>query len=388
MLRKVIKKVGVVLLAAGLSIGMFSPSVSAAVKINKAAQMKAAKNVEPEEWNKEELTAYQFDTGDDFLKYMVTGGLHLYNKNYKAKDHWVKIKVADPGLFAIAAIAENESKIPLYDATKKKVLKKDINGGSDDFSTAVKAGDEFYVKLPTKISKVFILTGVIKSEFGSMANDKSYYEIGKGTTTYHPFSISKRSIVYLEVTSVEKKSEKISMYIEKNVNGTWQRVGYSANIKPLEYGTTLGYGLQPGQYRMALKNPKDNIINVEYQRTTINKNVAYKKTKALNIKKRALNVYTTEEHTARWYKVSVSSTKKRTELLLSKYSVGGGFQFKVYQKGKVIKTVKVKKDEDGKYVTLPKKKGTYYIRVKAYYSKKGKRYESGYTSKRKIKIKK
>lgn len=363
MLRKVIKKVGVVLLAAGLSIGMFSPSVSAAVKINKAAQMKAAKNVEPEEWNKEELTAYQFDTGDDFLKYMVTGGLHLYNKNYKAKDHWVKIKVADPGLFAIAAIAENESKIPLYDATKKKVLKKDINGGSDDFSTAVKAGDEFYVKLPTKISKVFILTGVIKSEFGSMANDKSYYEIGKGTTTYHSFSISKRSIVYLEVTPVEKKSEKISMYIEKNVNGTWQRVGYSANIKPLEYGTTLGYGLQPGQYRMALKNPKDNIINVEYQRTTINKNVAYKKTKALNIKKRALNVYTTEEHTARWYKVSVSSTKKRTELLLSKYSVGGGFQFKVYQKGKVIKTVKVKKDEDGKYVTLPKKKGTYYIKV-------------------------
>lgn len=34
------------------------------------------------------------------------------------------------------------------------------------------------------------------------------------------------------------------------------------------------------------------------------------------------------------------------------------------------------------------KKGAYYIRVKAYYSKKGKRYESGYTSKRKIKIKK
>ena len=367
MARRGIKKMGAVLIAAGLSIAMCSPSVSANVRTNistdKITQKKTARYVEPEEWNKEELTAYQFDTGDDFLKYMVTGGLHLYNKNYKAKDHWVKIKVADPGLFAIAAIAENESKIPLYDATKKKVLKKDINGGSDDFSTAVKAGDEFYVKLPTKISKVFILTGVIKSEFGSMANDKSYYEIGKGTTTYHPFSISKRSIVYLEVTPVEKKSEKISMYIEKNVNGTWQRVGYSANIKPLEYGTTLGYGLQPGQYRMALKNPKDNIINVEYQRTTINKNVAYKKTKALNIKKRALNVYTTEEHTARWYKVSVSSTKKRTELLLSKYSVGGGFQFKVYQKGKVIKTVKVKKDEDGKYVTLPKKKGTYYIKV-------------------------
>ena len=39
MIRRVIKKAGAVLLAAGLSIGMFSPSVSAAVKINKTAQM-------------------------------------------------------------------------------------------------------------------------------------------------------------------------------------------------------------------------------------------------------------------------------------------------------------------------------------------------------------
>ena len=365
MIRRVIKKAGAVLLAAGLSIGMFSPSVSAAVKINKAAQMKAAKNVEPEEWNKEELTAYQFDTEDDFLKYMASGGLHLYNKNYKAKDHWVKIKVADPGLFAIAAIAENESKIPLYDATKKKVLIKDLNGdgNGDEYSAVVKAGDEFYVKLPTKINKIIILTGVMKTEFGSMANDKSYYEVGKGTTTYHPFSISKRSRVYLEIAPVGKKVEKVGAYVEKNVNGTWQRVGYSANIKPAEYGTALGYGLQPGKYRMVLKNPKDNIINIEYKRKTTNKNVAYKKSKAINVKSSLQNVYTTEEHTARWYKVSVSSTKKRTGVLLSKYSVGGGFQFKVYQKGKVIKTVKVKKDDDEKYVTLPKKKGTYYIKV-------------------------
>ena len=361
MIRRVIKKAGAVLLAAGLSIGMFSPSVSAAVKINKTAQMKAAKNVEPEEWNKAELTAYQFDTEDDFLKYMASGGLHLYNKNYKAKDHWVKIKVADPGLFAIDVMGDSKVKIPLYDATKKKVLIKDLNG--DEYSAVVKAGDEFYVKLPTKINKIIILTGVMKTEFGSMANDKRYYEVGKGTTTYHPFSISKRSRVYLEIAPVGKKVEKVGAYVEKNVNGTWQRVGYSANIKPAEYGTALGYGLQPGKYRMVLKNPKDNIINIEYKRKTTNKNVAYKKSKAINVKSSLQNVYTTEEHTARWYKVAVSSTKKRTGVLLSKYSVGGGFQFKVYQKGKVIKTVKVKKDDDEKYVTLPKKKGTYYIKV-------------------------
>ena len=365
MIRRVIKKAGAVLLAAGLSIGMFSPSVSAAVKINKTAQMKAAKNVEPEEWNKAELTAYQFDTEDDFLKYMASGGLHLYNKNYKAKDHWVKIKVADPGLFAIDVMGDSKVKIPLYDATKKKVLIKDLNGdgNGDEYSAVVKAGDEFYVKLPTKINKIIILTGVMKTEFGSMANDKSYYEVGKGTTTYHPFSISKRSRVYLEIAPVGKKVEKVGAYVEKNVIGTWQRVGYSANIKPAEYGTALGYGLQPGKYRMVLKNPKDNIINIEYKRKTTNKNVAYKKSKAINVKSSLQNVYTTEEHTARWYKVAVSSTKKRTGVLLSKYSVGGGFQFKVYQKGKVIKTVKVKKDDDEKYVTLPKKKGTYYIKV-------------------------
>lgn len=169
--------------------------------------------------------------------------------------------------------------------------------------------------------------------------------------------------MYIDISPAGKKVEKVGAYVEKNVNGTWQRVGYSAYIKPSEFGTALGYGLQPGKYRMALKNPKDNIINVEYKRKTTNKNVAYKKSKAINVKSNLLNVYTTEEHTARWYKVSVSSTKKRTGVLLSKYSVGGGFQFKVYQKGKVIKTVKVKKDDDEKYVTLPKKKGTYYIKV-------------------------
>ncbi len=48
---------------------------------------------------------------------------------------------------------------------------------------------------------------------------------------------------------------------------------------------------------------------------------------------------------------------------MSKYSVGGGFQFSVYQKGKVIKTVKVTKNDKVKTVKLPKKKGTYYVKV-------------------------
>ena len=48
-----------------------------------------------------------------------------------------------------------------------------------------------------------------------MANDKSYYEVGKGTTTYHPFSISKRSRVYLEIAPVGKKVEKVGLMSKK-----------------------------------------------------------------------------------------------------------------------------------------------------------------------------
>ena len=118
MARRGIKKMGAVLIAAGLSIAMCSPSVSANVRTNintdKITQKKTARYVEPEEWNKEELTAYQFDSEVDMMKYLVSGGMHLYNKNYKGSDRWVKIKVADPGLFMVGVVSNDETKIPTY----------------------------------------------------------------------------------------------------------------------------------------------------------------------------------------------------------------------------------------------------------------------------------
>ena len=91
--KKIVKRVGMILLAAGLSVGMSCPSASAAVKIDQVS--KSARYVQPEEWNKEELKAYQFDSKDDYANYVLTGGLHLYNNKYKGKDGWVKIKIAD-----------------------------------------------------------------------------------------------------------------------------------------------------------------------------------------------------------------------------------------------------------------------------------------------------
>ena len=164
MARRGIKKMGAVLIAAGLSIAMCSPSVSANVRTNintdKITQKKTARYVEPEEWNKEELTAYQFDSEVDMMKYLVSGGMHLYNKNYKGSDRWVKIKVADPGLFMVGVVSNDETKIPVYDASKKRIIVNNLNDGGDkEYVGIVKAGDEFYVKLPEKIDKVIILSG-------------------------------------------------------------------------------------------------------------------------------------------------------------------------------------------------------------------------------------
>ena len=109
----------------------------------------------------------------------------------------------------VGVVSNDETKIPVYDASKKRIIVNNLNDGGDkEYVGIVKTGDEFYVKLPEKIDKVIILTGVIKTEFTSMANQKSYYELGKGTTTYHPFSVAKRSKVQFDITSIGKKHEK------------------------------------------------------------------------------------------------------------------------------------------------------------------------------------
>ena len=123
-----------------------------------------------------------------------------------------------------------------------------------------------------------------------MANQKSYYELGKGTTTYHPFSVAKRSKVQFDITSIGKKHEKVGVYIEKNVNGTWKKVGYGTTVKPDKYDSALLYGLEAGKYRLALKTPKDQIINIEYTRDKSKKKAAYKKSKAINLNQ-ILTVY-------------------------------------------------------------------------------------------------
>lgn len=373
--KKIVKRVGMILLAAGLSVGMSCPSASAAVKIDQVS--KSARYVQPEEWNKEELKAYQFDSKDDYANYVLTGGLHLYNNKYKGKDGWVKIKIEDPGIFIASATSEEDDKIPLYNASKTKVLAKDITEDDEiaGYVKEVKAGDEFYIKLPSKIKKDVITVGVIKDQFTSMEEQDEYLEAGKGTTSYHTFSIRKRSETVLSIFAQYKNGGKVSARIEKYVNGKWTKIGYTANIKNRSKDD-LSYGLEAGKYRVGLTIPKGQIAQATYDTYTRKKKFAYKKSKAQSLKDDEDNIYTQGEKAARWYKVSVQTTKHKNQVWVAKDSVGGGYKFSVYQKGKkkAVKTVKVKKNERYTKITLPKKKGVYYIKVSKLTDKTNGRY--------------
>lgn len=363
-MNRILKKTAVMIMAAAIGVSMNYQGAAVFAGTNNNIT-KQARYVEPEEWNRTEIKAYQFDSTDKFENYLLTGGAHLYNKNFKQSDRMVKITVEDPGYFVISADTDGDGsqKVKLYDSTKKKVLAQTTSDGDLEYGRLAKTGETFYIQLPAKIDKIIITSGVIKDEFGSMKASDTYYESGTGAATYHPFSISKRSAVEFNISAINRKGGETYAYIEKKEKGVWKRLDNTVKIEPASYDDDFIHGLQKGEYRLLIKAPKTQLNAVSFTKSSKSKNVAYKKSKAINVKSSLQNVYTTEEHTARWYKVAVSSTKKRTGVLLSKYSVGGGFQFKVYQKGKVIKTVKVKKDDDEKYVTLPKKKGTYYIKV-------------------------
>ena len=91
-------------------------------------------------------------------------------------------------------------------------------------------------------------------------------------------------------------------------------------------------------------------------------------------------IYTTGEKTSRWYKISITSTKKKRILNLGKNTVSGGYKFTIYKKGKkkAIKTIKVTGNANAKIAKMPKKKGTYYIRISKLTKKTNGTYEIGY----------
>ena len=382
-MNRILKKTAVMIMAAAIGVSMNYQGAAVFAGTNNNIT-KQARYVEPEEWNRTEIKAYQFDSTDKFENYLLTGGAHLYNKNFKQSDRMVKITVEDPGYFVISADTDGDGsqKVKLYDSTKKEVLAQTTSDGDLEYGRLAKTGETFYIQLPAKIDKIIITSGVIKDEFGSMKASDTYYESGTGAATYHPFSISKRSAVEFNISAINRKGGETYAYIEKKEKGVWKRLDNTVKIEPASYDDDFIHGLQKGEYRLLIKAPKTQLNAVSFTKSSKSKNVAYKKSKAKKIKLdgQTSNIYTTGEKTSRWYKISITSTKKKRILNLGKNTVSGGYKFTIYKKGKkkAIKTIKVTGNANAKIAKMPKKKGTYYIRISKLTKKTNGPYEIGY----------
>lgn len=381
-MKKVTKKVMTLVAATGLGISMSFSGMNVQAAQSTGDIVEHKQDTESKEWNQTEIKALQFDSTDQYEKYLANGGTYQYNKNFNEKDRMIKITVEKAGYFALATESEDQEEIKLYDATKQKVLAKTTIDGDLEYGKLVQNNEVFYLKMPQKIDKILVMTGVIKDGFGAMKASDTYYESGMGAATYHPFSITKRSAVEFNISAIDRSGGMTYAHIEKKEKGKWKRLDSTVKIKPADYDDDFVHGLTKGEYRLAIKAPKDQLNAVSYTRSTKSKNVSYKKSKAKNIKfnREISNIYTTGEKAARWYRVNITSTKKRRILNLGKDTVSGGYKFTIYQKGKkkAIKTIKVTGNANAKIAKLPKKKGTYYIKMSKLTKKTNGTYEIGY----------
>lgn len=381
-MKELVKKSIVWFVVLGLFVSMSGGGTVVSAGQGDSGNGKSARYIEPAEWNPAQMKAYQFDSSDDYEKYFATGGIKYFNKKFNSPDHMVRIQIVDSGYFVLAAENADDSTMRLYDATKKRVLAKSTKDDDIEYTARVKAGDIFYVKMPSKIREITLVCAVIKESFGGMKAENTYYQAGTGNTTYHSFLVSGRSAVEITMSALEKNGGASYAFVEKYSGKQWRKIGGTVKLTPGSEEDDFVYGLQPGNYRLALKSGTKQLVAASYSKITVKKKVSYKKSKAKNIKfnDRTYNLYTKGEKAARWYKIATKSTKKRRELSFGKDTAAGGYKFTVYKKGKKkpIKIIKVKSNNDWKTLKLPKKKGTYYIKVSKLTRDTNGVYEIGY----------
>lgn len=374
-MKKIYTKLFSMLLAGVLACTFMLPSktIFAAGKMNdinvmvqeKVQQSKksSSRRTEPEEWNRREITSYQFTTAQELVEYMLTGGIKYYTNKFNAPERMVKITVADPGTFMLSGTIEGTGKILLYNENKKYI--RSISGDDEQgyYQLKVKAGDVFYARMPAGMEKGMLMTYVLKDDISTFKEGEMYVQSGKGTPTYHQFKVKKRCQATMGLATVEAKGGNITYYIQKNVKGKWIKIGKTNVVKSIN-GEERIYGLQKGTYRVVLKAGTSQGTIFSYSAMSVKKKVAFKKAAAQVIKKddKKTNIYTTTEKASRWYKLLKNS--KKSKLYFGSDASCGGFKFTVYQNGnkKPLKTLKVYGDKTKSY-KLPEQSGTYYIKV-------------------------
>ena len=363
-----------ILMAATISATMLLPqakvsaSEDAAAKVQQAyfpkkvTMKKAARKIEPAEWNKTDVKVYKFGNAEDALYYMMTGGIKYYNRNYFKNPEKIKITPVESGSLFLVIAGDNEQAGAIYDADQKLIKKVSLTYVKAD----VKAGETYYVDFPRNCKEGLLTAYVLENECKGLVKDDLNMQKGEGKETYHTFKLTKRGYASFLVASLVENVGKTSYKIQKSEKGKWVTIGRTKTFSAMstkESDITAAYGLAKGTYRLVLNASKEQLNTVVYERKYYSKKVAYKKSKAKKLN--AKEVYTTNERAARWYKTEVTSTKKQKKLKISTAADQGGFKFTIYQSGKKnpIKTVKTSVKHLDKTVKLPKKKGTYYIKV-------------------------
>lgn len=363
-----------ILMAATISATMLLPqakvsaSEDAAAKVqqayfsNKVTMKKAARKTEPAEWNKTDVKVYKFGNAEDALYYMMTGGIKYYNRNYFKNPEKIKITPVESGSLFLVIAGDNEQAGAIYDADQKLIKKVSLTYVKAD----VKEGETYYVDFPRNCKEGLLTAYVLENECKGLVKDDLNMQKGEGKETYHTFKLTKRGYAGFLVASLVENGGKTSYKIQKSEKGKWVTIGRTKIFSAMstkESDITAAYGLAKGTYRLVLNASKEQLNTVVYERKYYSKKVAYKKSKAKKLN--AKEVYTTNERAARWYKTEVTSTKKQKKLKISTAADQGGFKFTIYQSGKKnpIKTVKTSVKHLDKTVKLPKKKGTYYVKV-------------------------
>lgn len=364
-----------ILMAATISATMLLPqakvsaSEDAAAKVQQAyfpkkvTMKKAARKTEPAEWNKTDVKVYKFGNAEDALYYMMTGGIKYYNRNYFKNPEKIKITPVESGSLFLVIAGDNEQQAgDIYDADQKLIKKVLLTYVKAD----VKEGEIYYVDFPRNCKEGLLTAYVLENECKGLVKDDLNMQKGEGKETYHTFKLTKRGYAGFLVASLVENGGKTSYKIQKSEKGKWVTIGRTKTFSAMstkESDITAAYGLAKGTYRLVLNASKEQLNTVVYERKYYSKKVAYKKSKAKKLN--AKEVYTTNERAARWYKTEVTSTKKQKKLKISTAADQGGFKFTIYQSGKKkpIKTVKTSVKHLDKTVKLPKKKGTYYVKV-------------------------
>lgn len=363
-----------ILMAATISATMLLPqakvsaSEDAAAKVQQAyfpkkvTMKKAARKTEPAEWNKTDVKVYKFGNAEDALYYMMTGGIKYYNRNYFKNPEKIKITPVESGSLFLVIAGDNEQAGAIYDADQKLIKKVSLTYVKAD----VKAGETYYVDFPRNCKEGLLTAYVLENECKGLVKDDLNMQKEEGKETYHTFKLTKRGYASFLVASLVENGGKTSYKIQKSEKGKWVTIGRTKIFSAMstkESDITAAYGLAKGTYRLVLNASKEQLNTVVYERKYYSKKVAYKKSKAKKLN--AKEVYTTNERAARWYKTEVTSTKKQKKLKISTAADQGGFKFTIYQSGKKkpIKTVKTSVKHLDKTVKLPKKKGTYYVKV-------------------------